>query len=74
MASVTPFIKSSKNEMTNVRFSVSQGRNKPKLYYTSEIKINAKLWNKKEQGISSRITFNTQKRIEINTAIFERKI
>jgi integrase len=59
--------------MTNVRFSVSQGRNKPKLYYTSEIKVNAKLWNKKEQGISSRITFDTQKRIEINTAIFERK-
>ncbi|MDR1348842.1 MAG: hypothetical protein LBJ63_10560, partial [Prevotellaceae bacterium] len=73
MASVTPFIKASKSEMTNVRFSVSQGRNKPKLYCTSEIKVNAKLWNKKEQGISSRITFDTQKRIEINTAIFERK-
>ncbi|MDR2064693.1 MAG: site-specific integrase [Prevotellaceae bacterium] len=73
MATVTAFIKS-KKETTKVRFEVSQGRGKQKLYYTSEIEIKTKAWSKKEQGISSRYAYiATQERIGLNAAIFERK-
>ncbi len=74
MATVTAYIRkptSKKTKKVNVRFRVSDGATQ--LYYRSKIEIEPDLWDSQNQGIKSRVPYDSTKKTEFENAVSDRK-
>ena len=70
MANVSAFLKPTKGKpTTKVRFYVSRGRSEPRLFYTSDIEINAECFDSKKQIIKERIVYSETARAEFNKKV-----
>nr|WP_319512237.1 site-specific integrase [uncultured Draconibacterium sp.] len=74
MATVTAYIRkptSKKTKKVNVRFRVSDGATQ--LYYRSKIEIEPDVWDPQKQEIKSRVPYDSEKRVEFDNAVSDRK-
>lgn len=70
MANVSAFLKPTKGKpTTKVRFYVSRGRSEARLFYTSDIEINAECFDTKKQIIKERIVYDETARAEFNKKV-----
>lgn len=74
MATVTPFIRTSKKkaEKVKVRFRLMISNIKS-YYHTSEIEVNPSNWDAKKFEIKTKVVFKEDERKKFNKAVFERK-
>ncbi len=73
MATVTPFIRTTKKAKdVNVRFRLSDGRN-IQLFHTSEIKVQPEYWDSKGFGIKKRVLMKDEDKTQFNNQVAERK-
>lgn len=74
MATIKAFIRvSTKNtERANVRFRLTDGRN-TQLFYKSELEVDPKVWDEKNQTIKAKVVFDSTKRLLFNKSISELK-
>jgi len=74
MATVKAFIRTStKKDFVNVRFRLTDGRS-IQLFHKSDIKVNAKDYDPKNEKIKSKILFNTKQRNDFDKSINDRKV
>ena len=70
MANVSAFLKPTKGKpTTKVRFYVSRGRSETRLFYTSDIEVNAECFDSKKQIIKERLIYNDKARADFNKAV-----
>ena len=70
MANVSAFLKPTKKQpTTKVRFYVSRGRTEKRLFYTSDIEVNADFFDTKKQIIKERIVYDNNAREIFNTKV-----
>lgn len=70
MATITAFIRntSAKEREVNIRFRLTDGRD-VQLYYSSELKILARLWSNETQSIKAKVSFVEADRIAFNRRV-----